>query len=263
MIEALKRAIEAYRSDYEDKSGTGPIDVLIAKLKNDNRLDDVARDLREVIRTFPMATPKSWRGVQLIIEKLDLKNQELMRDIQISISREHPIQNQDRFEQIRAFQLAGGILSPKLLSRETTLKEQLPEFWLDLAIDAFRGDEVGLTQAVGELINNAANPLTWKAIRRRIDKLSIAAGSGRVVSSLEQIANFFKSEDERYSLLRSIDERLGTSLSQKPKATHQSAAKVDERTRSKIKQTVDSSFETIMPKQKKWNLAMVLDEIAA
>ncbi|NSY17714.1 hypothetical protein [Neorhizobium sp. AL 9.2.2] len=211
MDQQLTQTIADYCAGQEDYSGTAAIDLMIARLRNENRFNEISEALQRYVKSKPMQESREWSAINLIVEKLNLQDSKLAREIELTLDRSFPPEVFDRFHQLRAFQAAGGSVTPKVLKGEYRLRDELPAFWLDLAIDAYKGDEIGFVDAASGLIHSTT--VTWKDIRKRIIKIVAALGTGAGVSGLAAISKAFADHGDRNGFLQAVNERLGTHLS--------------------------------------------------
>ncbi len=256
MTDNIKQLIQAHANGVTDKSGTSPLDILIAKVKNDSppQKGPLLADLAIAVSSPEFREENMWASANLLIEKLGLQGAELYQAIGLAIEKQFPLQLRDRYEQLRSFVAAGGGLTPKMLNLETQLKSDAAPLWLDLSVEAYSMDKAGLLSAIEDLFRQH-RPLVWQDIRRRIPKMIALYGTG-VTPMLASIVDLLPDAKSRLALSAAIDERLGTKLSDSEKRSRQDS-KVPVATKSAIESAVNKRFARIVPVQKLWSNAQL------
>lgn len=208
----LKASLLEYANGIEDRSGTSRLDIDLATLLRDGLVseDVVASSIRDACAEESGDASRLWEGAAFLLRKLGMKSSLVGRVIEDVLDAGH-LDAETRYYALDALSVVAGGLTPRQVNDETTIKTEKPGLWLDLALDAYRGDAIGAKSAVSSLLT-AHPPADWKILRQRLPKLRDAFG-GNLYGVARDLAGLMPNIETKRAWLGAVDKRYGTNLS--------------------------------------------------
>lgn len=154
----LESLLLSHAAGETDKAGISRLELWISSRTEEGSLDNanVVSDLRKAIANNDMAVAGRWAATDYLIERLNLRSEDLANTIEAMIERPecaHVSTPYDEFSAWFALYHAGGALTPRMLTGPlASLRARAPTLWLDLALIGFAGNDEALSGAVEEMV---------------------------------------------------------------------------------------------------------------
>ncbi|MEH6645274.1 hypothetical protein [Sulfitobacter sp.] len=219
MYEELLYRLQAYTKGERTKGGFSDLELYLARTKQGKGFDAAAIDqaLAKLVSCEEGSHEDYAMGIALIAEKAGSHGPYFRDSLERRLfDSDSALSPRSQFEFASEFVLCGGDFGPQQLGHLTTLRMELPELWIDLALDAYPLDVAGLTEAIVNLFEEQGARLSWKALRPRYLKLVGAIGSKQFNGFTLAVSQSL-SKVERSEFLDWVDKKRGSKLSTTPK----------------------------------------------
>ena len=214
MLDDLLFRLRAYSNGVRTKGGFSDLELFLARLKQNSDFDphEAEQSLAKLVACDEAKNEDFSMGIVLIAEKLGCHGvtyrDALERRLFGSVA---PLSPRSQYELASDFILCGGDFGPQQLNELTLLRTELPELWVDLALDAYPLDVNGLTEAVTGLFDAPNIQISWKALKPRYLKLVGSIGSRRFNKFALTISQSLTNGDQ-VDFLNWVNERRGSQL---------------------------------------------------
>lgn len=214
IYDELLSRLHAYAAGERTKSDFSELELFLAKEKQKNSFDplDIDQALAQLVEKDEVINEDFAMGVSLIAEKLG-KSFNKYRDAleRTLFGTDTEFSPRSEFELASEFVRCGGDFGPHQLNCLTLLKSEIPELWIDLALDAYPDDHNGLTAAITDLFKQPGIQIGWKALKPRYLKLIAAVGNRQFNKfALDVSASLPKEEKETF--LDWVNSKRGSKL---------------------------------------------------
>ena len=211
----ISTALHDFAKKQTIKGGFTRLELLLARVRENPEFDALEFDrfLAGLIQDDDVANGDFAMGIVLIAEKTGCHGNNLRNAIEQGLSGDNNVLSaRSQFEMSKLLIKCGGEFTPVQLNRLTGLKTEIPELWLDLALEAYSSDSQGLLDEIGTLLLDKAHPLQWQTLKSRYLKLDEVVPDHHFNNFVLKLADHLSSGD-RGEFLGWIDNQRGTGLS--------------------------------------------------
>jgi len=225
MLDDLLFRLRTYSNGVRTKGGFSDLELFLARLKQNSDFDphEAEQSLAELVAYDEAENEDFSMGIVLIAEKLGCHGATYRDALERRLfGSDAPLSPRSQYELASDFILCGGDFGPQQLNDLSLLRAELPELWVDLALDAYPLDVIGLTEAVTGLFDAPNIQISWKALKPRYLKLVGSIGS-RLFNKFALTISQSLTNGDQVDFLNWVNERRGSQL----EPTLQTSARVN------------------------------------
>ncbi len=215
MFNDIVSALHEFAEGQMSKGGFTRIELLLADIRNDANFNSSDFDelLASLVEKVEAGNEDFAMGISLAAKKADCYGTALREALERRLFDQNDgLSARSQYELASLLIKCGGEFAPLQLKKLDELRAEIPELWLDLALEAYTHDTQGLHDEIVALLLDKASPLKWESLKPRYLKLTEAVPNRRFNAFALKLAEKLSSKD-RKRFLDWINERRGTQLS--------------------------------------------------
>lgn len=193
---SLHHEYQEYVEGKFDKSGTSKLEVTLSSLEISSPpvQREAMAELINIIKNEDTQKHRAWEAIKLIVCKLDCKSSQLSSAIEANLEGNlQELRSIELYNALMSYIYSGGNLTPSLLSKCNSIKDERAPLWFDLALSAHAGDYSGFNKSICSA--DFISKLTWKDVKNRKDGIRNCVGKENYYECIRKIASKMAEHD--------------------------------------------------------------------
>ena len=215
MFNEILSALHDFAEGRTTKGGFTRLELILVRIRRDTRFNALKFDeiLAKLVQKDDAGNEDFAMGISLAAKKTGCYGNDLRDAIERRLfSQSNVLSARSQYELSKLLIKCDGEFGPRQLNKLDDLKTEIPELWLDLALEAYPHDPQGLLDEINARLLDKMRPFQWESLKPRYLKLVEAVPNNRFDDFVMKLAENLPSEESK-EFLKWVDRWRGTKLS--------------------------------------------------